>query len=97
MKIRYSSGAETEFAESALYYLEQSPQSALDFDETIEEAVAIIAEDPNRNPIYETDVRVKVVDTFPFSIFYRVRPNEVQILSIAHQSRRPRFWSDRLD
>jgi len=96
VKVRYTSAAEEEFAESALYYLEESPQSALNFEKKIDKTISLIAEAPNRYPIYESDIRVKVVDTFPFSIYYRVRTGEIQILSIAHQSRKPRYWSKRI-
>ena len=95
MRVRYSSAAEEEFAESALYYLEESPQAAFDFDEMIDDAISSIAKSPELYPIYEKDIRVKVVDTFPFSIFYRIKDEEVQILSIAHQSRKPGYWSER--
>ncbi len=97
MKIRYASSAEVEFAESALYYLEESPQAALNYEEKIDEAISLIAEAPERYPIYESEIRVKVVDTFPFSIYYRVREEEIQILSIAHQSRKPGYWSKRFE
>ena len=96
MKVRYSSAAEEEFAESALFYLEESPQAAFDFEETIDEAVSSISKDPELYPIYENGIRYKVVDTFPFSIFYRIRAGEIQILSIAHQSRKPGYWDDRI-
>ncbi len=94
MKVHYSSAAEIEFAESALYYLEESPQAAFTFDEIIEEAIASIASSPELYPIYEMNIRLKVVDTFPFSIFYRIKSEEIHILSIAHQSRKPGFWKD---
>ena len=96
MKVWYSSAAEEELAESALYYLDESPQAALNFEEVIEDAIFSIAEAPNRYPVYDGDIRVKVVDTFPFSIFYRVRGGEIQILSIAHQSRKPGYWEGRI-
>jgi plasmid stabilization system protein ParE len=96
VRIWYSSAAEEEFAESALYYLDESPQAALNFEAIIEEAIASIAKAPNRYPIYEADIRVKVVDTFRFSIYYRVRAGEIQILSIAHQARKPGYWGERL-
>lgn len=96
MRVWYSSAAEEEFAESALFYLEESPRAAAAFERMIDEAVASIAEAPDRYPVYEDEIRVRVVDTFPFSIYYRVRAGEVQILSVAHQSRRPRFWAERL-
>jgi len=96
VKVWYSSAAEEEFAESALFYIEESPQAALDFEKKIDKAISLIAEAPNRYPIYESDIRVKSVKTFPFSIYYRVRAGEIQILSIAHQSQKPRYWSERI-
>ncbi|HEX5315087.1 MAG TPA: type II toxin-antitoxin system RelE/ParE family toxin, partial [Candidatus Kapabacteria bacterium] len=71
-------------------------QAALDFERKIDNAISLIAQAPNRYPVYESDIRVKLVDTFPFSIYYRVRSGAIQILSIAHQSRKPRYWNERI-
>jgi plasmid stabilization system protein ParE len=98
MTLRVASEAEKEYAGSALYYLEASPPAALAFIEEVEEALIEITEAPERYPYHVPNIRVRVLDTYPFSIFYRVieAEDEVLVLSISHQSREPSHWSDRV-
>ncbi|HEX8154140.1 MAG TPA: type II toxin-antitoxin system RelE/ParE family toxin [Thermoanaerobaculia bacterium] len=42
------------------------------------------------------DVRFKNVPGFPYDVVYQVRGDVIFILAIAHQSRRPGYWRDRL-
>ncbi len=32
---------------------------------------------------------------FPYSLVYSVRPNEIRIVAVAHQKRRPFYWRAR--
>lgn len=95
MNVRLISPAEEEYADSMLFYLKESPRAADAFIEEIENALAEIGQAPKRYPIYEDDIRVKVFTTFPFSLFYRVRNNEVLVVSVSHTSRKPRHWYER--
>ena len=96
MKVRRLSPAEEEYVQSAAFYLEESPQAAERFADEVEEAVAEIASDPTRYPIYDDVVRRKVLNVFPFSIYYIPESDEVVIVAIMHNSRRPNYWRDRL-
>lgn len=98
MTLRLSSSAEKEYGNSSLYYLETSPSVALGFIEEIEEALNEITEYPERYPYHKGNIRVRVLNHFPFSIFYRVIINEdeVLVLSISHQSRNPEHWLNRV-
>jgi plasmid stabilization system protein ParE len=93
---RLTSAAEEEYAESALFYLEESPQAALDFTELIDMVIEEIAEFPTMYPIYKEDVRIKNILDFPFSIFYRIERDHVRILSIYHTSREEDQWEHRV-
>jgi toxin ParE1/3/4 len=93
--IRLLSPAEREYAESMLYYLEESPFAADDFIEEVEAALLEIAEFPERYPIAESDVRAKVLNKFPFTLFYRIKAEEVTVSSISHQKRNEGHWRDR--
>jgi hypothetical protein len=35
------------------------------------------------------------VRSFPFSVVYRLRPEEIVILAVAHQKRKPGYWRGR--
>jgi hypothetical protein len=41
-------------------------------------------------------VRCKILRGFPYSLFYVVEQKLIWILAVAHQSRLPGYWTDRL-
>jgi toxin ParE1/3/4 len=92
VKIRLLSPAEHEYVESMLFYLEESPMAADDFIQEVETALLEIAEFPERYAIAESDVRAKVLNKFPFTIFYRLKAEEVVVSSISHQKRNEGHW-----
>ncbi len=96
MSFRINSEADTEFAESALYYMDESPDAATRFAERVDSAYDEIIEKPYRCPVREHGLREKFVKGFPFSIFYTIDRDEIVIISVAHQSRKPGYWRDRL-
>ncbi|MDP4198571.1 MAG: type II toxin-antitoxin system RelE/ParE family toxin [Bacteroidota bacterium] len=96
MNFRIISPAKEELAESALFYLHESPQAAFDFEVEVDAALTAIREAPTRYRIHARDIRVKELDRFPFSLYYRTKGEEILILSVAHNTRMPDFWIDRV-
>ncbi len=94
MKVRFLSPAEDEILESVAFYFAESPRATAAFLDEIERAVEAIGRSPYMYSIYSDEVRVKQLERFPFSIFYRIDNEEAVIQSVAHTSRRP-DWKDR--
>jgi hypothetical protein len=69
VKIRLLLPADEEFAQAALFYYEESPQTARKFKGVVEESLRAIAANPKRYRCYSRNIRVKVVKNFPYSIF----------------------------
>lgn len=98
MRVRFLSPALSEIARSALYYLEASPQAAFDFEEEIEDATKDILKDPTMYRIdEESGHRIKLLDKFPFSLYYRILDDEIQITAAAHHARMPGYWHNRIE
>ncbi len=59
----------------------------------IDDAVSRVAQFPKSAPVvaFGSNVRVVNLHRYPYRIFYRVRPDAVEILHIRHASRAP--WS----
>ena len=36
------------------------------------------------------------VTGFPYNVVYRIRENDISVVAVAHTSRRPGYWKDRL-
>jgi plasmid stabilization system protein ParE len=96
VKARLSSAAESEIAESVRFYFKESLYAASAFMDEIDEATVLIEQQPTLYPIYFEDVRVKHLDRFPFSVFYSIGQDDIYILSVAHNSRKPDFWKNRM-
>jgi plasmid stabilization system protein ParE len=78
--------------EAALFYVAESPQAAARFDETIERAMVDIAEHPQAYPRLPNGVQYKVLDRFPFTIYFVIRGELAEIFSVAHHRLPPPGW-----
>jgi len=39
---------------------------------------------------------IKAATRFPYSLMYVVEPEELFVVAVAHQSKRPAYWADRI-
>jgi toxin ParE1/3/4 len=79
------------------WYLERSPDAALKFDAEVDRALAQIILAPQRWAAGPHSTRRFLLRQFPITLIYRERPSgEIQILAVAHTSRRPGYWKQRL-
>ena len=46
--------------------------------------------------VHRRGVRRKVLRRFPYNLYYVIASDMIRILAVGHQSRRPRYWTDRL-
>ena len=93
----YLAEARREVVEAFEWYLERSPQAAAAFLHELDHALTIIGEAPDIWPQYERETRRYVLRKFPFSVIYRVVDTTVQVVAVAHQSRKPGYWHLRPD
>lgn len=86
-----------EYDEAFNWYMQRSEDAALDFDREVDGAFAEIAQEPERWALGSYSCRRFLLQKFPYSVIYRERPSgRVQVVAIAHASRRPGFWKHRL-
>jgi toxin ParE1/3/4 len=89
--------AATEYDEAFDWYLDRSPDAAHDFDSEFEHALAEIARSPRRWVAGSHGTRRFLLRKFPFVLIYRERATgEIQVIALAHTSRRPGYWKNRL-
>jgi plasmid stabilization system protein ParE len=95
LAVDYHPAARRDFDESFDWYLERSPRSAVRFTEAIDNAIAIIAANPERFRNIDPVHRECPLHRFPFRIIYRVIANRVYVVAIAHGKRKPGYWKGR--
>ena len=95
LRIAFRRAANSEFEDAAVWYNEQRIGLGEEFIVEIEEAVANAAVSPQRYPVVFGDIRRTVARRFPFSVYFRVRPNELVVLAVFHGRRNPTIWQRR--
>jgi hypothetical protein len=68
----------------------------LRFLDEVEEVIGRILKTPEKWRKIDADVRLCLMDNFPFTIFYRIRGTFLEILAVSHHGRRPGYWKPRL-
>ncbi|TWT42399.1 Plasmid stabilization system protein [Phycisphaerae bacterium RAS1] len=88
--------ADSEIAEALTWYLAIERGLANRLADEIGAARSEAAEHPQRARRYLNGTRRILLHSFPFLMVYRERANDIQIVALAHASRRPGYWKDRL-
>ena len=89
--------ASAEYDAAFDWYLERSPISALKFDAEFDRALAQIAQAPDRWAAGPHRTRRFLLSKFPFVLIYReMASGGIQIVAIAHTSRKPGYWRQRI-
>jgi plasmid stabilization system protein ParE len=79
------------------WYLQRSPDAALKFDFEVQRAMVQIIQAPQRWAVGPHSTRRVLLRQFPFILIYRERPSGmIQIVAVAHTSRRPGYWKQRI-
>ena len=77
------------------WYLERSVTAAAEFVREIDHALIRIAEAPERYPKTRFGRHRFVLLSFPYDVVYRIAADHVEVLAVAHHSRRPGYWRGR--
>ncbi len=87
--------AEAEINEAADFYDIESPGLGTVFIDEIQRAIENMINHPEAYQLIRGRVRRTLLNKFPYSLIYSVRTNEIRILAVAHQKRRPFYWHGR--
>jgi plasmid stabilization system protein ParE len=96
MRSRFHEAAEAELSEAMTYYDRKAIGLGDRLLSEVKAATRYIEQYPNVAPVIDEGVRAKVLVRFPYSLMYVVDVHELFIVAVAHQSRRPAYWADRL-
>jgi plasmid stabilization system protein ParE len=97
--VRPSSFAREEIEYYLRRYDAESPGLGERLWREIQAAVALIRDHPSVGELVRRtrgQVRRVPLRRFPFFLIYREREDDVQIVALAHTSRRPYYWRSRL-
>jgi len=95
MKVVFHEEALEEMLGSASQYEERSEGLGWNFLEAVERTTQRIVVLPEAGPVERGDVRKRLVAGFPFTVLYSIEPDQVFVVAVTHQRRRPRYWLKR--
>ncbi|HWN70203.1 MAG TPA: type II toxin-antitoxin system RelE/ParE family toxin [Haliangium sp.] len=101
MRFRFLPGARADLLAARRWYDEQAPGLGQELGLVVREALARIMAMPLAHPPWpgidaSLGVRRKVMQRFPYAIAYYLEDGAVIVAAVAHTSRSPRYWLDRL-
>lgn len=94
--LRYLTPAREEFLEAVAHYELQSPGLGLDFIEEVERTTSRLTAFPDHGSPHLAGTRRLVLRRFPFDVVYLAEPQTIAIVAVAHQSRSPGYWRNRI-
>ena len=77
------------------WYGERNPDAAELFLVDLDVSVARVQEAPEVWPRLRRKWQRFVFRKFPFNLIYRVLPDRIEVVAVAHQRRRPEYWRRR--
>lgn len=96
MKLRLLEVAEVELDEAVAWYADKGQAAVTLFLAEIATARSRILDHPFAwHPLGDQFRRYRL-NRFPYGLIYVVDTDEIVILAVAHHSRRPDYWRDRL-
>lgn len=77
------------------YYEDRREGLGARFREHLDHAIARICEDPTRYPVVNRELRRRLVDRFPYAVYYCLLPDRVYVVAIMHGRQNPERWRQR--
>src|SRR3954471_23396176 len=101
MNSRFLPEADADLEAAAEYYDAQTPGTGRRFIRTVSDVLARLVDQPSvygtvEPPVRGREVREVPLNPFDYRLVYEVRHDELLVLEVAHNRRRPGFWRGRL-
>ncbi|MFZ5508437.1 MAG: type II toxin-antitoxin system RelE/ParE family toxin [Pseudomonadota bacterium] len=96
MKLSLAPAAERELIEAAAFYAERADKElGLAFIAEFERALHLLEANPELGAVWRASTRRLPLRRFPYSLVYQLFADELRVIAVAHQRRRPGYWTGR--
>jgi plasmid stabilization system protein ParE len=96
MNIRFLNPAEGEMLEAAQFYEDQAVGLGDRFLDEVEGCVELLLDRPHIGRLVG-EFRRFPLRKFPFTLIYTIEDNDLVVVAVSHQRRRPGYWMGRYD
>ncbi len=87
--------ARDEFDAAIDWYEQQEAGLGYEFAECVRAVLERISATPELYAKVHQEVRKALVRKFPYSVYYRLRPDRIVVLAVFHNKRNPNVWKSR--
>ena len=94
--LQFHPEARAEARAASEYLWDRSQSAALGFDQELRATYQKVATRPLICSPYLRGTLRAIVDRYPFSVVFRERLHDIQVVAVAHAKRRPGYWAKRL-
>jgi plasmid stabilization system protein ParE len=88
--------AEADLLAAGDWYDKQRSGLADEFADAVDTMFGRIEAMPEMYAVALHDVRRGKLRRFPYVVYYRALPDQIEVLAVLHGSRDPRLWQDRI-
>lgn len=96
MNVEFHPEAIVEFSQAVEFYEDRQPRVGVRFRDRVREIVASLNDRSDTGWQHHAGTRLQRVTNFPYGVIFLVREDRIQILAVAHSSRRADYWLGRL-
>jgi plasmid stabilization system protein ParE len=96
MKYEFHPEAEQELYKAASRYESEVSELGLRFADEVERVIRLLLAHPELGSRLDDELRHFVLRRYPFSVVYAVVSDVVYVVAVAHGSREPGFWRQRV-
>lgn len=95
--VRFTDSASAELADAVRWYEQQRTGLGAELFDAVAHTVDLIRANPEIGALRAGPVVVRqiLVRRFPYIVVYRTREQHIEVVAIAHTSRRPDYWKHR--
>jgi len=92
MRVIYSPQAVKELLDIVKYYDKNKPGLGAEFLRDLDRQINLCTSEPEIGMQVDQVYRRLVMKRFPFNIIYRILRDEIRVIAVAHQNRKPGYW-----
>ena len=81
--------------EASQFYEAESADLGFEFLDDVQRVIDSLREHPKLGQPVGRNLRRALLRRFPFSLIYSEEANEILVVAVAHQRRRPDYWRGR--
>ena len=95
LPVGFRPAAWAEYVAAIAHYDGERPDLGSDFETEVQAVLGVISNTPDRYAVVARGIREAPLHRFPYSVFDRVRNQQLVVIAVFHQSRDPKEWQSR--